>query len=238
MSNHTGQGGTARAGGRPKEYIDAAARAKAWRDRRRADRIEPPTAHGDAALLPEATGVLATAVPALAALAQRIEAAVAALTDPAELDERLETTRAAVARQVADAQAQAAAARAELSRARHDHESANLELGEATVAAAEAWEATQAAVEELVQARADHSIEAAQLHEARDEARRDLQSERTARHAAEVSLAAAREAQAVRLEAAAAVAAGLREQLVDVRSDRDAIRARLDARPEPSLIGR
>jgi len=48
-------------------------------------------------------------VPALAALAQRIEAAVAALTDPAELDERLETTRAAVARQVADAQAQAAA---------------------------------------------------------------------------------------------------------------------------------
>jgi hypothetical protein len=85
--------------------------------------------------------------------------------------------------------------------------------------------------------RVDHGVEVATLREARDETRRGLEVERAGRaadRAAEAALVSAREVHTVRLEAAAEIAASLREQLADVRRDRDADRARLAAdRPEP-----
>ena len=146
-------------GGRVRQYASAAERARAFRDRQAAARseAEQQPGLGGAGARPElAVASLAAAVASLqdllaaaqAGMAEQVEragAALALLSDPVALDERLELARADVGRQVAEAEDRVARARTDAGRARAAQEATSLERDAAVAAAAEAWEATAAA---------------------------------------------------------------------------------------------
>ena len=145
-------------GGRVRQYASAAERARAFRERQATARAEtgqagaPGPGERPELAVASLVGVVASlqqllgaAQAGMAEQVERAEAAVALLSDPAAIDERLELSRADVGRQVAEAQDQVARSRTEAGRARAAEEAAVTERDAALAAAAEAWEATQQA---------------------------------------------------------------------------------------------
>lgn len=204
----------ARRGGRPRQYDNAAERARAWRERRRGDAPADPDAEPvPPELAPSALARVLEQLDALtirhrdeyAALAARVEAAVAAISDPDAVAATLDACRTAAQETAAIAEARAADADRRRVQAEHDAEAARAAAAEAIEAAdaldgrlreveawAEAakdgWEAEQAGravdarrhAEELEAAETRHSTALRELtaaHAAKVEAMRDEHAE-------------------------------------------------------------
>ena len=137
-------------GGRVREYADGVERARAWRERQRARRVEagqPPTV-GSPALAEASLAVVMEQLRTLlqshrdevAGLVGRAEEAIDLLGDPEAVAEALESGRAEAARQVAEAQEQVARANQLRSAAEGAARQAKAEQEEAEGAATVAWE--------------------------------------------------------------------------------------------------
>lgn len=186
-------GETPSTGGRIRQYATDAERTRAWRERRKLDREtagrSPLAAAATEGQSPElAVASLASVIPALrealaaaeARIAEQValvEDAVALLSDPDAIDERLEAARVGAARQVADAQATEQAARADAARARRAEQAAHAQAEDAAAAADAATAENTRLEEELAALRTVNADLQARLEQATggaEQARTDL----------------------------------------------------------------
>jgi hypothetical protein len=217
-------------GGRVRVHADAADRARAWRERRQAERDaagnpaggagievggpggEPLIAAAGLALAVDQLRQIAAAARAqLAGEVDRIEAAVEVLADPDAIDRALAGVRADADRRVAEADTARVAALGEAAAARSRAAADALRASEAVAAADEAW------------------VQVDELTAVRDTLQADL-----AAAAAELDQTRA-ELTATREEQAAAVAAAREEGRRDAQQRHDAERALDRARTDGQL---
>jgi len=137
--------------GRPRQHPDAAARTRAWRDRRRSEaaapaleaEVGPELAQASLSVVLEQLRQVATGD--LATLAERIEGAVASLADPTQVEESMATARTEAASQIATVEAQMVEARAQARRAEGRMVEAE-EVAESAIARAEELEGEKEAL--------------------------------------------------------------------------------------------
>jgi chromosome segregation ATPase len=169
-------------GGRERRYANDAERARAWRERQKARRIEaleggrgdvvtPVLAEASlSVLLDRLTEVGRAHEATVGELAGRVEDAISALADPEAVAEALEGARAEAARQVAEAEERAVRANQAKAAAEAAARDAALARTEAEEAANGAWERTETLEAELSTLRRDlevaraDAIEQGRLH--------------------------------------------------------------------------
>jgi colicin import membrane protein len=174
-------------GGRVRVHADAADRARAWRERRQAERAaaadsagagaeaagpggEPLIAAAGLALaVDQLRQIAATARAQLTGEVDRIEAAVEVLADPDAIDRALAGARAEADRRVAEADAARVAALDEAATARRRAAAENQRAADAVAAADEAWVQVDELAGHRETLQVDLAAAAAQLEQTRAE---------------------------------------------------------------------